>query len=67
MSYRPEEQALEPAIDLILEGVKTFSSAVDKRIEANDWQEGHILEISNLRRKLLDLQIDLHKIKNDTW
>lgn len=67
MSYRPENQALENPIDTILCGFKSFNTAVENRIESGEWKDSHIIELNELRKKFNDLQVDLEKLKRDTW
>lgn len=67
MGYRPEEQSLENPSDKIIEGIKEFTSAVEKRIESNNWQAEHIEEISEIDDELQKIKKKLLKIKNETW
>jgi len=67
MGYRPDDQALEPAIDMILEGMEKFNDAAKKRIQSREWGDTHITELNGLRKKFLDLQVELEALKDSTW
>lgn len=67
MSYRAPEQSLEEPIDMILEGMKAFSAAVSERVKSHEWKKEHLQEIAALRSKLLNLEFELHSLKEDTW
>jgi len=67
MGYRPDNQALEEPIDKILSGFKAFNSAAEKRIESGEWKADHEKELNEIRKKFMDLQIELEKLKRDTW
>lgn len=67
MGYRPDDQALVEPIEVILQGMKDFDDAVDKRNESGDWQEEHLKEINDLSVELKRLKFSLVKIKQETW
>jgi hypothetical protein len=67
MGYRPDWQALEPGLTKMLEGIESFSSAVDERIRSNEFERRHIQKINDLRLRLLTLQIELVELRSDTW
>jgi hypothetical protein len=67
MSVIDNKQALEPAIDKIIEGIKMFSSAVDEREECGEWKPKHIDEICEIDVQLHQIKRDLVRIKLETW
>lgn len=67
MSYTPTDQKLEPVIESILDGFEKFNSATKNRIESGEWKSTHIQELNVLRKKFLEIQIELEKLKEDTW
>lgn len=67
MGYRPDNQSLEPAIEAILAGFEKFNSATKQRIESREWADTHIQELNELRKKFLEIQIELEKLNEDTW
>lgn len=68
MSYKKENQSLEPSLIKILEGIKDFNEASSNRIEdLNEWEDTHILELSDIKQQLIPLEIVLRKLKEKTW
>lgn len=67
MSVRDDKQALEPSIDKILEGIEEFSDAVSERVKSGEWRELHTYKITEVRKKLLDYELELRKLKAQTW
>lgn len=67
MSYRAPEQDLEEPIDDIINGIDKFDKAVDKRVESNEWQQEHLVEISELSLQLRRIKFSLVKLKHETW
>lgn len=67
MSYRDPSQALEPALDEILSGIRHFDEAVRQRVESGEWTAGHLAEIDNLRLQLLAYELRLNHLKRETW
>lgn len=67
MGYRPDEQALGPPIDKILEGIKELEKAIEERLESNEWSEGHQLELKNLETELHFVKRNLAKLRRETW
>lgn len=70
MSYRPDNQALEPGIEKILEGIKELQSAIGYRQEADgmdSWQDEHLDDLCEIELKLVDIRHDLSKLKKETW
>lgn len=67
MSYRDEKQALEPALDKILSGIEEYSAAVSERVKAEEWSDLHIFKITEIRKTLLDYELQLRKLKAQTW
>lgn len=39
MSYRPEDQALEPHIDTILDAIEKLQAAIRKRVQSDEWND----------------------------
>lgn len=66
MSYTPDEQLLSPSITKILEGMKEFEAAAIERAASEDYTENHLAELSDTRKKLLDLRTKLEKLKRET-
>lgn len=67
MGYRPDNQALEPAIDEIISGIEKFHSAHEQRIISGDWSEEHYEELSELELELYGLKRRLQRLKRETW
>jgi hypothetical protein len=64
---RPDNQALEPAIDNILTGINIFNLATKERIKSGEWQDEHIEKLNKLRKKFIDLEVELEILKEETW
>lgn len=69
MSYRPQGQSLEDPILSILNGIEEFKKAADERIKAgtSEWKESHLSELTNLKNKLNDIQLQLSILNEETW
>lgn len=67
MSYHDEEQAIEPHINTILKGIEGFNEATRQRIKSGNWQDTHIRELNELRRRFLDIEVELNRLKKETW
>jgi len=67
MSYRPEEQALVPHLDKILEGITGLRKAVIERTKSGDWESDHISHMDLLSYSLLTYEIQILEIKSETW
>ena len=67
MSDRKADQALSSIIDQIREGIFDFSKAVQARIDSGEWRDSHIDELHTLRVKLLEMDISLKKLEDETW
>lgn len=67
MSYRPEEQSLEPSIKEILSGIEKFNNAVKERINESAWSKEHIEYLNKIRRELFDIQVKLENLNRETW
>lgn len=61
MSYTPEDQNLEAPARKILEGIKEYSDALDKRLENKEaWQEAYLLKWVAVRADLLQVATRLN-------
>ena len=67
MCCRSDDQSIEGPLRKILEGIKEFDKAVDKRIEYNDWREDHINEIDSLRNELISYKRRVAEMAEDNW
>ena len=67
MSYRPYEQALEPGIRLIIQGIDQITNAIIERIKSDEWKETHINELKNLSNKLSLVKLELLTLNTETW
>ncbi len=67
MSVRKHEEALEPHLDKILEGIDGFSDAVRERIKSGGWLTSHIGDISALRTQLQALVPRLEEVRQENW
>ena len=68
MTYRPDSQALEPAITKILDGIEEFQSAVRYRQEAEgEWKEDHLKDLCDAETELVSVKGNLFKLKRDNW
>lgn len=67
MSYRDPRQSLEDSLHDLLSAIDAFSQVVDRRIDSNEWSQGHILEINSLRIRLLELKPQLTELKERNW
>lgn len=67
MSYRPDNQALEPHIDKITEGIMGFKRATIERISNNEWKNEHIKELVDICDKLAQIDLKLIILKTETW
>ena len=67
VSYTPEDQYLEPSLEKILEGIKEFNEAAQKRTEAgrSEWKQSHLDELRDLRIKFIMLEAELTKLKDE--
>jgi len=67
MSYRPDEQALQPHIEMILKGISGLRKAFYERIKSGDWLPEHLGQVEVLSRELLRYEIKLMELKSRTW
>lgn len=68
MTYRPSDQALQPAIDKTIEGFQELLEAIRNRINApTEWQEEHLIELAGIHNDILSMQIRLQNIRMETW
>ncbi len=67
MSYRPDNQALDPISTKLIEDIETFDAAVKERIKCGEWKDEHIAEILDVSEKLNRLMQRLVKIAGNTW
>ena len=68
MSYRPDDQALEPSIEKLLECISEFRNATLCRLEdTGEWSQDHLKEINDLSIDLIRFESSLFKLKGETW
>lgn len=67
MTYRPDNQALEEPIYMILEGMEKFNSATKERVKSGEWNSDHIDKLNRIRKNFIDLQVQLEILKEETW
>lgn len=68
MGYRPEEQALVPAIDIILEGFRGLDKAVgERRKDDTEWSSKHLDDLADVQVASIKITNLLHRIKRETW
>lgn len=68
MSYHPDNQALDPGINMIIDGIKLLNSAIQERInDCGEWRKEHITEIRSLCVRMTDLMLELIELRNETW
>jgi hypothetical protein len=67
MSYRPEDQAIVPALQKIAAGIQEFDAAVRERARSNEWTSAHVDELNLLRRRLVTLEPQIHRLIHEQW
>ena len=67
MSKRDPEQALEPALSLVIQGADAFQQATAKRLESGEWNTAHQLEISRLSADLQIMANRLRILRREVW
>jgi|14_taG_2_1085336.scaffolds.fasta_scaffold207097_1 hypothetical protein len=71
MGYRPHDQEIEPSLEkmaeCIGENLPILSAAVLRRTQSRDWREGHIDELTELQKDLLDMHRRLSKLASENW
>lgn len=67
MSYRPDNQSLEPGITKIVEGMDILLDAIEVRLNSDDWTTEHLNEIAKLGKRLFGIKLELLKLKSKTW
>lgn len=61
MSYTPENQRIDTYA--FSDAIDEFLKPVEERIRARtSWTKGHLEYLHGLRRRLLDLQFEIHNI-----
>lgn len=68
MSYRDPTQALKPSINKILSGIDEFNIAAENRAkDLGEWKKDHLIELIDLRKRMLDLAFELRELESNTW
>lgn len=57
--YIDEEQELKPHIDNVLTALERLNENMTNRIHSNNWKQSHLLSLNILRKKIIDLELDL--------
>lgn len=61
MGYTPEEENIQDPIEKILEGIKEFQDASDKRLDNDEYKDIHKHDLKNMKKDLIDVAYDLRK------
>jgi cell shape-determining protein MreC len=60
--YTPESEKLEPVVAALSKAIDDFNNVVDARVKSDSYIDNHKRELHELRKRLLDLQMDLMKL-----
>ncbi len=68
MSFIPNNQALEPSLTKMIEGISEFREASLNRMKDNyEWSDHHLKKINDLSMKLISFEAILYKLKIENW
>ncbi len=65
--YRDPEQSIKEPVSLLIEGIDSFRSVVDARIEDGNWERTHIDELVLFISELTTLRYKLLRLTEETW
>ena len=66
MSYTPDNQLLEGALERFILASEDVRERMQNRLDADDWSDEHIEELHNITQKLYGLELRLRKLKKET-
>lgn len=67
MSDRPDEQALEPPISKMVDGIDELGLTFDARNSSGDWSVEHKDELAALKVDLVKMRFRLTRLRRETW
>jgi len=50
---------LKPSVNKVLEGIKEFNAETQRMVEHNGFGKSYLMELNEIRKELLDLQMKL--------
>ena len=62
MSYTPENQEIDEPVSNLLDAIHAFREVSNNRRHDSEWSEEHIIELVDIEKKLLDIELHLRKI-----